>query len=121
MSWVYVAIFLPQTAPCLRAPVCGHGLETHGSRDRSNGQTKKLTVGILQLSAEVTHYVVPAKEPAAYLQAKVRGDNRGLVVGSFQLRARHHTAQPSLLETAVDKITPPRPPAITCNIISLLS
>ena len=38
---------------------------------RSNGQTKKLTVGELQLSSEVTHYVVPSKEPAAYLQAKV--------------------------------------------------
>lgn len=32
---------------------------------------KKMTIGILQLSAEVTHYVVPAKEAAAYLQAKV--------------------------------------------------
>lgn len=39
---------------------------------RSNGQTKKLTVGILQLSVEVTHYIVPSKEAAAYLQAKVR-------------------------------------------------
>ena len=38
---------------------------------RSNGQTKKLTVGELQLPSEVTHYVVPSKEPAAYLQAKV--------------------------------------------------
>ena len=38
---------------------------------RSNGQTKKLTVGEFQLSAEVNHYVVPSKEPAAYLQAKV--------------------------------------------------
>lgn len=26
---------------------------------------------MFQLSAEVTHYVVPSKEPAAYLQAKV--------------------------------------------------
>ena len=40
---------------------------------RSNGQTKKLTIGELQLSAEVTHYVVPSKDPAAYLQAKVKG------------------------------------------------
>lgn len=38
---------------------------------RSNGQTKMLTVGILELIAEVTHHVVPAKEPVAYLEAKV--------------------------------------------------
>lgn len=29
-------------------------------------------MGILQLSVEVTHYIVPSKEAAAYLQAKVR-------------------------------------------------
>lgn len=28
-------------------------------------------MGVLQLSAEVTHYIVPAKDPSAYLQAKV--------------------------------------------------
>ncbi|CAB1108562.1 unnamed protein product [Ectocarpus sp. CCAP 1310/34] len=37
---------------------------------KSNARAKKLTVGVLQLSAEVSHYVVPAKESAAYLQAK---------------------------------------------------
>ncbi|CAN0300787.1 unnamed protein product, partial [Ectocarpus sp. 13 AM-2016] len=37
---------------------------------KSNCQMKKLTVGVLQLSVEVTHYIVPAKAPAAYLQAK---------------------------------------------------
>ncbi|CAN0238207.1 unnamed protein product, partial [Ectocarpus sp. 8 AP-2014] len=30
---------------------------------KSNGQMKKLTVGVLQLSVEVTHYIVPAKAP----------------------------------------------------------
>lgn len=38
---------------------------------RSNGETKKLSVAVLQLSAEVVHYIVPSKEPAAYLQTKV--------------------------------------------------
>ncbi|CAN0080877.1 unnamed protein product [Pylaiella littoralis] len=38
---------------------------------KSNGQTKMLTVGIRELIAEVTHHVVPAKEPVAYLEAKV--------------------------------------------------
>ncbi|CAM9996220.1 unnamed protein product [Ascophyllum nodosum] len=37
---------------------------------KSNGQTKKLTVGVFQLSAEVNRYVVPSKDPAAYLHAK---------------------------------------------------
>ena len=32
---------------------------------------KKLTIGVLKLPTEVTHYIVPSKEPAAYLQAKV--------------------------------------------------
>ncbi|CAM9996289.1 unnamed protein product [Ascophyllum nodosum] len=41
---------------------------------KSNGQTKKLIVGEFQLSAEVNHYVVPSKEPAAYLQAKTTND-----------------------------------------------
>ena len=40
---------------------------------RSGGSMKKLTIGELQLSSEVTHYVVPSKESAAYLQAKVLG------------------------------------------------
>lgn len=39
---------------------------------RSNGETKKFSVGVLQLNTEVVHYIVPSKEPAAYLQAKVR-------------------------------------------------
>ncbi|KAG5177473.1 hypothetical protein JKP88DRAFT_347016 [Tribonema minus] len=35
----------------------------------SDFTAKKLTVGILELSADVTHYVVPALEAAAYLKA----------------------------------------------------
>ena len=61
--------------PCLFSGCCS----------RSNGQTKKLTVGVLQLSAEVTHYVVPAKESAAYLQAKVRE----CVVGACRLQFKN--------------------------------
>ncbi|CAM9649156.1 unnamed protein product [Pylaiella littoralis] len=49
---------------------------------KSNGQTKKLTVGILELSAEVTHYVVPAKEAAAYLQAKATNNTDYLLLAS---------------------------------------
>lgn len=39
---------------------------------RNNGEAKKFSVGVLQLNTEVVHYIVPSKEPAAYLQAKVR-------------------------------------------------
>ena len=39
---------------------------------RKKGETKKFSVGVLQLNTEVVHYIVPSKEPAAYLQAKVR-------------------------------------------------
>eukprot|EP00904_Undaria_pinnatifida_P004389 jgi/Undpi1/13951/HiC_scaffold_9.g03602.m1 len=49
---------------------------------KSNGQTKKLTIGELQLSAEVTHYVVPSKDPAAYLQAKATNDTDYLLLAS---------------------------------------
>eukprot|EP00752_Nemacystus_decipiens_P006822 g6124.t1 len=49
---------------------------------KSNGQAKKLTVGVLQLSAEVTHYIVPAKEPAAYLQAKATNNTDYLLQAS---------------------------------------
>ena len=38
---------------------------------RGDGKTKKFTIGVLKLPTEVTHYIVPSKEPAAYLQAKV--------------------------------------------------
>ncbi|CAN0444916.1 unnamed protein product [Pylaiella littoralis] len=49
---------------------------------KSDGQTKKLTVGILELSAEVTHYAVPAKEAAAYLQAKATNNTDYLLLAS---------------------------------------
>eukprot|EP00903_Cladosiphon_okamuranus_P006877 g6698.t1 len=49
---------------------------------KSNGQTKKLTVGVLELSAEVTHYIVPSKESAAYLQAKATNNTDYLLLAS---------------------------------------
>ncbi|CAM9377234.1 unnamed protein product [Ectocarpus sp. 6 AP-2014] len=49
---------------------------------KSNGQMKKLTVGVLQLSVEVTHYIVPAKAPAAYLQAKATNNTDYLLLAS---------------------------------------
>ncbi|CBN77799.1 conserved unknown protein [Ectocarpus siliculosus] len=49
---------------------------------KSNGQMKKLTVGELQLSVEVTHYIVPAKAPAAYLQAKATNNTDYLLLAS---------------------------------------
>ncbi|CAM9685635.1 unnamed protein product, partial [Ectocarpus sp. 12 AP-2014] len=49
---------------------------------KSNGKMKKLTVGVLQLSVEVTHYVVPAKAPAAYLQAKATNNTDYLLLAS---------------------------------------
>ncbi|CAM9545236.1 unnamed protein product, partial [Hapterophycus canaliculatus] len=49
---------------------------------KSDRQTKKMTIGILQLSAEVTHYIVPAKEPAAYLQAKATNNTDYLLLAS---------------------------------------
>ncbi|CAM9465106.1 unnamed protein product [Scytosiphon promiscuus] len=49
---------------------------------KSNGETKKMTVGVLQLSAEVTHYIVPAKHPAAYLQAKATNNTEYLLLAS---------------------------------------
>lgn len=44
---------------------------------RDNAQNTRLTVGILQLTAEVTHYVIPSKEDSAFLQAKVSIDSPG--------------------------------------------
>lgn len=67
-SHLYFLLFVLCPTPALRSPL----LLTGRASTRSNGQTKKLTVGILQLSVEVTHYIVPSKEAAAYLQAKVR-------------------------------------------------
>ncbi|CAM9353479.1 unnamed protein product [Ectocarpus fasciculatus] len=49
---------------------------------KSNGQMKKLTVGVLQLAVEVTHYIVPAKAPAAYLQAKATNNTDYLLLAS---------------------------------------
>ncbi|CAN0048331.1 unnamed protein product [Ectocarpus sp. 12 AP-2014] len=49
---------------------------------KSNCQMKKLTVGVLQLSVEVTHYIVPAKAPAAYLQAKATNNTDYLLLAS---------------------------------------
>ncbi|CAN0195768.1 unnamed protein product [Ectocarpus sp. 6 AP-2014] len=49
---------------------------------KSNAQAKKLTVGVLQLSAEVSHYLVPAKESAAYLQAKATNNTDYLLLAS---------------------------------------
>ncbi|CAM9643751.1 unnamed protein product [Ectocarpus fasciculatus] len=49
---------------------------------KSNGQMKKLTMGVLQLSVEVTHYIVPAKAPAAYLQAKATNNTDYLLLAS---------------------------------------
>lgn len=46
----------------------GHLLLSVG---RTDAAAKKLTVGMLQLAADMTHYLVPSKEPSAYLQAKV--------------------------------------------------
>eukprot|EP00903_Cladosiphon_okamuranus_P006879 g6699.t1 len=48
----------------------------------SNGQTRKLTVGVLRLAAEVTHYIVPSKESAAYLQAKATNNTDYLLLAS---------------------------------------
>ncbi|CAM9390615.1 unnamed protein product [Ectocarpus sp. 8 AP-2014] len=49
---------------------------------KSNDEMKKLTVGELQLSAEVTHYIVPAKAPAAYLRAKATNNTDYLLLAS---------------------------------------
>ncbi|CAM9685567.1 unnamed protein product [Ectocarpus sp. 12 AP-2014] len=49
---------------------------------KSNAQAKKLTVGVLQLCAEVSHYLVPAKESAAYLQAKATNNTDYLLLAS---------------------------------------
>ncbi|CAN0120550.1 unnamed protein product [Scytosiphon promiscuus] len=49
---------------------------------KSDKRTKKMTIGILQLSAEVTHYVVPAREAAAYLQAKATNNTDYLLLAS---------------------------------------
>lgn len=66
---------------------------------RRKGETKKFSVGVLQLNTEVVHYIVPSKEPAAYLQAKVRTTSfcprdfwRCCCLSAFSVRARgsHH-------------------------------
>ncbi|CAM9779998.1 unnamed protein product, partial [Hapterophycus canaliculatus] len=49
---------------------------------KSNGETKKLSVAVLQLSTEVVHYIVPSKEPAAYLQAKATNSTDYLLLAS---------------------------------------
>ncbi|CAM9101707.1 unnamed protein product [Laminaria digitata] len=49
---------------------------------RGGAKTKKLTIGVLNLSTEVTHYIVPSKEPAAYLQAKATNNTDYLLLAS---------------------------------------
>ncbi|CAM9464964.1 unnamed protein product [Scytosiphon promiscuus] len=49
---------------------------------KSNGETKKLSVAVLQLSAEVVHYIVPSREPAAYMQAKATNSTDYLLLAS---------------------------------------
>lgn len=41
-------------------------------RRRTNKPARKLTIGVLKLSAEIVHVIVPSRQPAAYLNAKVR-------------------------------------------------
>lgn len=49
---------------------------------KSDGQSKRLTVGILQLTAKVTHYIVPSKEASAFLQAKATNNTDYLLLAS---------------------------------------
>eukprot|EP00752_Nemacystus_decipiens_P003003 g2786.t1 len=49
---------------------------------RKEGETKKFSVGVLQLNAEVVHYIVPSKEPSAYLQAKATNNTDYLLLAS---------------------------------------
>ncbi|CAM9179132.1 unnamed protein product, partial [Sphacelaria rigidula] len=49
---------------------------------KSDGYAKRLTVGVLELSVEVTHYIVPSKASAAYLQAKATNNTDYLLLAS---------------------------------------
>eukprot|EP00903_Cladosiphon_okamuranus_P007601 g7372.t1 len=49
---------------------------------KKTGETKKFSVGVLHLTTEVVHYIVPSKEPAAYLQAKATNNTDYLLLAS---------------------------------------